>query len=141
MNKRLQENPRIDEDWYATAFSALYPILYSHRTIASARPEVDFAVEQVGLCSTDTVLDLCCGNGRHMVHLTSSSRHTIGLDYSRDLLRIASEAVGAKSELILGDMRALPFRDSLDVVFNFFTSFGYFQSCEENEAVLHDIAQ
>jgi SAM-dependent methyltransferase len=140
MSKELRSKNHIEEDWYATAFNTLYPILYAHRTVEAARPEVDFAVEQVALQPTDTVLDLCCGNGRHMVHLEAIAARTLGLDYSADLLHIATQTVAPTSELILGDMRALPFRESLDVICNFFTSFGYFQTAQQNNLVVRDIA-
>ena len=39
----VERTATIEEDWYAHAFDALYPIVYAHRSIASAQPEVSFA--------------------------------------------------------------------------------------------------
>ena len=138
----MTENAReIPEDWFAEAFGALYPLVYAHRTVEAAVPEARFAAEQVGLSSEDRLLDLCCGNGRHLVTLKGYTSHATGLDYSPELLGFATENAGGAIPLVRGDMRALPFTNAFDVVTNFFTSFGYFQSQAENEAVAEQTAQ
>jgi SAM-dependent methyltransferase len=86
---------QVATDWYTRTFDALYPLVYAHRSVEAARPEAQFAVEQVGMKADDSVLDLCCGNGRHMLHLLSKTPRLVGLDYSADLLRIAARNVGA----------------------------------------------
>lgn len=131
----------IAEDWFASAFNALYPVVYAHRTIEAAAPEAEFAARHLALAPCDRVLDLACGNGRHMVHLLRHSARVMGLDYSADLLRLARAHVGGKACLIRGDMRALPFRGSLDAICNFFTSFGYFSDPAENAAAAREIAR
>jgi SAM-dependent methyltransferase len=129
----------VDGDWFASAFDALYPIVYAHRTVEAATAESAFAIEQLQISSTSTVLDLCCGNGRHMHHLLKGTSHVTGLDYSSDLLAIAREALGERGRLIRGDMRTIPFVSRFDAIANFFTSFGYFQSDGENLSVARGI--
>ncbi len=131
----------IDKRWYADAFGALYPIVYAHRTIASAQPEAHFACKQLHLTPQDSVLDLCCGNGRHMAHLYPRVAQLTGLDYSPHLLQYARENIGTHARLLRGDMRHLPFVQSFDAIVNFFTSFGYFMEDEDNYAVLHGIVR
>jgi len=135
------ERPAIAADWYRRAFGALYPIVYSHRTVEAARPEARFAAAQIALHPGDRVLDLCCGNGRHMVHFVREGADVTGLDYSPDLLTLARRAVGHDAHLVRADMRALPFENAFDVVVNFFTSFGYFVDPEENERVVCGVAR
>ena len=65
----------VEKDWFAHAFDALYPVVYAHRTVESATAESAFAIEQLRLCNSCSVLDLCCGNGRHMVHLLKLAAH------------------------------------------------------------------
>lgn len=124
----------ISHDWFESAFDALYPVVYAHRTVEAARPECVFAAEHLRLQGKDRVLDLCCGNGRHLVHLLSYTRRCHGADFSRALLRIAGETTQRRALLTRADMRRLPFHECFDVVVNFFTSFGYFLDDDENEA-------
>lgn len=131
----------VDQAWYATAFNALYPVIYAHRTAEAARPEAAFAAKQLALAPTDFVLDLCCGNGRHMAHLRRSARRVVGLDFSAALLRLACQDCPGGTCVVQADMRAAPFVNAFDVVTNFFTSFGYFVTDEENCAVMRTIAR
>ena len=130
-----------DAAWYATAFGEVYSVIYAHRTVEAASGEADFAARQLGLARDDCVLDLCCGNGRHMVHLCKHAGAVAGLDYSAHLLGLARENVGAGARLVRGDMRALPFGANFDVVVNFFTSFGYFSDDAENRGVAFEMAR
>jgi SAM-dependent methyltransferase len=130
--------PKIDSDWYKLSFGELYPVVYAHRSIESAEPESRFAIEKLAITPHSRVLDLCCGNGRHLVHLRKHTDNIVGLDYSGDLLAIAQETVSA--QLIRADMRAIPINGTMDAVVNFFTSFGYFEDEEENHAVVHDVS-
>ena len=65
--------------------------------------------------SCGRVLDLGCGNGRHMVYLAQQGFHVCGLDNSPTALRLAQRWLREEdlpAPLVLGDMRqALPFRD------------------------------
>ncbi|NIA14580.1 MAG: methyltransferase domain-containing protein [Nitrospiraceae bacterium] len=138
----------IAEDWYKRSFDALYPVIYAHRTVEAAAPEAAFAMDQLRLTPQDRVLDLCCGNGRHMAHVLGRTPFVIGLDYSADLLALARAQIGeggrlvrARGRLVRADMRRIPFEPSFDVVVNFFTSFGYFLSQEENAAVVREVAR
>lgn len=132
--------PAVDPAWYATAFDTLYPLVYAHRSVESARAEADFAMSQLKLEHCGKILDLCCGGGRHLLHLSSYCAELVGLDYSSDLLRIAGGHLPANVLLVRGDMRALPFQGTFDAVVNFFTSYGYFQTDAENARVLTDLS-
>jgi len=131
----------VQKDWFAHAFDALYPVIYAHRTVESATAESAFAIDQLKLCKSCSVLDLCCGNGRHMVHLLKHTPHVVGLDYSTDLLGVARKQLGGSGQLLRADMRAVPFSGVFDALANFFTSFGYFCSEPENLAVAQGIAR
>jgi len=141
----MQDGPAhsagVEEDWYARAFDALYPVVYAHRTVEAAAPEAAFALDALRVSPQDRLLDLCCGNGRHLVHLARRAPHAAGLDYSPDLLRLARENLGGAVSLVRGDMRSLPFSAAFDVVTNFFTSFGYFLDEGENRMVAAELAR
>lgn len=55
------------------------------------------------------VLDIGCGNGRHLIEAKKRGLNAVGLDISRNLLKIAKRK--AKVSLILGNALALPFKN------------------------------
>lgn len=130
-----------DANWFESAFDALYPVVYAHRSVEAAAHEARFAAGAVALAPGDALLDLCCGSGRHLGHLTEIAPDATGLDFSADLLRVARRAVGNRARLVRGDMRALPFEAAFDVLLNFFTSFGYFQDDAENAGAVRQAAR
>ena len=133
MPESVQE---VEEDWYERSFSALYPILYAHRTVEAALPEVEFASRVLRILPHEHVLDMACGSGRHMLHLQRFADRVVGVDFSHTLLGHARETLGPNGCLVRGDMRAIPFENAFDAVCSFFTSFGYFQTDEEDRATL-----
>ncbi len=131
----------ISDDWYARSFDALYPVIYAHRTVEAARDEAIFSMEATQLRGDEHVLDLCCGNGRHLAHLCHKTSCAVGLDFSPHLLDIARDSVGGCAKLVRADMRFQPFHEAFDIVMNFFTSMGYFDTEEENHLVIRGIAE
>lgn len=130
----------IAHDWYRQSFDALYPIIYAHRTVESALQESRFSIAQTRLTAQDSVLDLCCGPGRHMAHLLDVTPHVFGMDLSPHLLDMAQDLLGPGAHLVRADMGAQPFDRVFDVVMNYFTSFGYFPTREGNLNVVRSIA-
>ena len=124
--------------WWESWFGEEYLELYPHRDAASARREVAFALDRLGPDPTP-LLDLCCGTGRHSLRFAERGPIPVGLDYSAPLLELA-QARNQSLRLVRGDMRELPFADgSFRSVVNFFTSFGYFRSEEDNFSVVQEI--
>lgn len=140
-HSELNEEAYIPVHWYADAFGPLYPVIYAHRTVEAALPEARFAQDAVSLAAVDTVLDLCCGTGRHLVSLQTSGARLTGADYSSDLLRLARNQVASQTALIRADMRHLPFPPTFDVLFSFFTSFGYFFEEADNVRTAGEIGR
>ncbi len=126
--------------WYEVAFDRLYPVLYSHRNAGEAkRAATSFAAEFAG---PGPVLDLACGGGRHMAAFAAEGVNVYGLDLSSFLLSRAVEEAGQRGRVVRGDMRMLPFCDgAFTGAINMFTSFGYFESDDENRAVLAEVAR
>ena len=124
--------------WWESWFGEEYLELYPHRDSESARREAAFALARLDPQPTP-LLDLCCGPGRHSLRLAERGVRPIGLDYSAPLLELARERSSA-FRLVRGDMRSLPFSGgAFRSVVNFFTSFGYFVSERDNEAVVEEI--
>ncbi|TCP69024.1 class I SAM-dependent methyltransferase [Baia soyae] len=129
--------------WYQESFGKDYLLVYNHRNQQNAEQEVKQITEWLQLSADDFILDLCCGTGRHTATLAMEHLNVVGLDLSPTLL---SKAVSRNSQykipFIIGDMRHLPFvGETFDVVLNLFTSFGYFETDEENEQVIREVAR
>jgi len=87
------------------------------------------------------MLDVACGKGRHSIQLASSGFDVTGIDLSEDSIREAKEFETERLHFFLHDMR-LPFWiNYFDYAFNFFTSFGYFNTRRENDNAIRTIAQ
>ena len=128
--------------WYEEWFNEAYLRVYSHRDAKLAETEVDFLIATLSPASTDRILDLCCGAGRHLSRLHNLGfTNSVGIDLSPHLLNSARQTTGnaAKVNLVRGDMRSLPFSPSFQVVLSLFTSFGYFFEEEENQRTLHEV--
>jgi len=109
-----------------------------------AAAECDFVVSTLGLQSGARVLDLCCGQGRHSVELAWRGFRVTGLDLSEYLLGLAkerAEQAGVEVDLMRGDMREIPWKGEFDAVLNLWTAFGYLESDEEDEKVLHGVTR
>lgn len=126
--------------WYQEWFGEEYLELYAHRDENEARQQVAFFRRQCGSV-TGPVLDLACGMGRHMQELQALDYHAVGCDLSYTLLRTGMLEYG-HMPVARADMRHLPFCDGVFAgLVNFFTSFGYFASEEENQQVVSEMAR
>ncbi len=126
------------EDWFGEAYLALYP----HRDDAEAAAGVRLFGRAAKPPARTSVLDLACGAGRHLPHLEAAGHRAVGMDLSGSLLVEARESVGPGALLVRGDMRDLPFADdSFGAVTSFFTSFGYFDTVEEDRRVAGEMAR
>lgn len=128
-------------DWFEDTFGDLYNVVYSHRTVEAAKREAGFAARALDLKPGQRLLDLCCGNGRHLLHLSRITPNAVGLDYSLALLSHSRRLLGRAARVVRADMRAIPFYGAFDALTNFFTSFGYFQDDGEDLLVAREVAR
>lgn len=129
-------------EWYNESFGSDYLLVYKHRDLQGAYHEVKRMMEWLELPEGSEVLDLCCGMGRHSAALTSFGFKVTGVDLSETLLAEARKLdQHGDVRWIRGDMRSVPLEGPFDAVVNLFTSFGYFQTDEDNAQVLHEIAR
>jgi SAM-dependent methyltransferase len=126
--------------WYAEWFGAEYLELYAHRDETEARQQVAFFQQQCGSIA-GSVLDLACGMGRHVQELHCRGYHAVGCDLSYIMLRTGIREYGPMP-VARADMRVLPFCDAVfGGLVNFFTSFGYFATEDENVQVVREMAR
>jgi cyclopropane fatty-acyl-phospholipid synthase-like methyltransferase len=128
------------KEWFATWFdSPYYHLLYQYRDDNEAKLFLDHLVQKLDLPSTARVLDLACGKGRHSLTLAQMGFEVIGADLAPNSILAAqeqAEKLGVKNvAFCVHDMRQAMETSPFDAVFNLFTSFGYFDTLAENQAV------
>jgi SAM-dependent methyltransferase len=120
------------KDWFS---SEEYLSVYQHRDNEDARKLLHLILKETNLTGRGTILDAACGAGRHSVNLASLGYRVTGFDLSRTLLKIAKrDAIisGTEVGFFCADLRNVPLKKKFDLVLNLFTSFGYFESDDEN---------
>lgn len=81
------------------------------------------------------VLDACCGPGRHSLELARRGYRVTGLDLTEAYLEAARDSAaadGTSPEFLRGDVRTWERPGAFELCLNLFTSFGYFESPEED---------
>lgn len=137
------DSRRVREPWYATAFAEDYLEIDQHvHTVDGSARDVQRVLELLGAAQPARILDLCCGYGRHSLHLASLGYDVVGADLSPVLLeRARNDALSQKLDVswFQGDMRNLPFLAEFDAIVCLFNSIGYLESKSEDERALQSI--
>ncbi|TDL50896.1 class I SAM-dependent methyltransferase [Paenibacillus dendritiformis] len=127
-------------EWYERSFGRDYLLVYRHRDFQGATQEVHGMMEWLRLPASASILDLCCGMGRHALALAEAGYRVTGVDLSEVLLEEAmAHDTRSQVKFLRGDMRELPVDGPFDAVVNLFTSFGYFTDNEDNARVFQEI--
>jgi len=130
-----------EKAWYQSWFdTSWYHVLYKHRDFNEAELFIDNICQYLALPKKSVVLDLACGKGRHAIYLARKGFQVVGLDLSARSITEASLSANDQLQFHIHDMRKLWKPAYFDVVFNLFTSFGYFEDKADDEAVLKSIA-
>ena len=131
--------------WYKEMFADEDPLRSDkYGESEKSRAQVDFVIEKLGIQPGDRILDLCCGQGRHLLDLMKRGYEVVGVDLSEYMLakcREAAENEGLKPNLIQADMREISFESEFDAVVNLFTSFGYLEDDGEDQKVLDAVSR
>ena len=131
--------------WYVDFFRSDYLNVYGHMfTEERAEKESAFVASVLDLKPGSSVLDLCCGQGRHSVNLAKRGFKVTGLDLNPDYVELAQQAARARNvtiETVAADMRNIPFENKFDAIVNMYSSFGYLESEAEDLKVLESAAK
>lgn len=121
-------------NWFATWFDTeYYHLLYNNRDDSEAQRFINNMLEYLKLPECSKVLDIACGKGRHAKAISDKGYNVIGTDLSPNSIDEANKMRNETLEFFVQDMRK-PFRENeFDAAFNFFTSFGYFETEDDNE--------
>jgi SAM-dependent methyltransferase len=132
-------------EWFADEefWRELYPYMFPPERFAAAAEQVAQIVALTGFAGS-TVLDLCCGPGRHAVEFARLGFQVTGVDRTRFLLERARErgaGAGVEVEWVESDMRDFLRPAAFDLACSLFTSFGYFEREEDELRVLRNVSK
>lgn len=130
------------EPWFKEWFnSPYYHQLYFDRDEQEAADFINQLVDHLEPPKGSLMLDVACGRGRHSIQLASQGFDVSGIDLSTDSILVAKDYENDNLHFFVHDMR-LPFWiNYFNYAFNFFTSFGYFDTRREHSNALRTIAQ
>ncbi|WP_107039253.1 class I SAM-dependent methyltransferase [Brumimicrobium mesophilum] len=127
-------------EWFETWFdTSYYHILYQNRDFSEAERFINNLLNYLNLPTEVSCLDLACGKGRHSVFLNKKGLKVTGVDLSENSIQEAKPFENDTLSFDTHDMRKVYQKDTFDVVFNLFTSFGYFDNYDDNLKVLLSI--
>ncbi|GAB1456117.1 MAG: class I SAM-dependent methyltransferase [Spirochaetia bacterium] len=115
------------------------PILFGQERWAEAPAVVDSVLTLAGTAEGASVLDVCCGPGRHAIAFASRAHPVVGIDITVSYIEAAREtarSMGLSAEFIHADARTWSRPGAFGLAVNLFTSFGYFDTKAEDEAML-----
>ncbi|HEY3265675.1 MAG TPA: class I SAM-dependent methyltransferase [Armatimonadota bacterium] len=95
--------------------------------------EAAFIADVLSLTPEDRVLDVPCGAGRIAIHLARRGCTVTGMDLTAPFLDRARERFrreGLPGAFVHSDMRAVAFAGTMDAVYNWGGSFGYFSDAD-----------
>lgn len=117
-------------------------VLFPEERWEKAPEEVDNLISRLGISPGGTLLDLCCGPGRHALEFARRGFSVVGVDRTELYLNRAhnlAETEGLDLELVQEDMRAFCRPDSFDAAINLFTSFGFFEDAKDDQLVAKNV--
>jgi SAM-dependent methyltransferase len=128
-------------EWYKSWFnSPYYHKLYFERDENEAKEFTSRLIAHLKPDPESRILDIACGKGRLSRILASFGFDVTGFDLSVDSIKHAQQFETDKVHFYLHDMR-LPFWvNYFDYAFNFFTSFGYFNTRREHDDSVRTIS-
>ncbi len=125
------------KDWFNSPY---YHQLYFNRDKTEAAAFIDLLIDYLKPGLESRMLDVACGKGRHSMQLAEKGFDVTGIDLSEVSILEALMASNEKLHFYQHDMR-LPFWiNYFDYAFNFFTSFGYFNTQREHDNAIRSIA-
>ena len=134
----IAENTPWFKEWFNSPY---YHKLYFKRNEAEAAAFINRLVAHLNPPADSKMLDMACGKGRHSIQLASKGFDVSGIDLSEDSIIEAKKSENDHLHFFVHDMR-LPFWiNYFNYAFNFFTSFGYFNTRRENDNAIRTISQ
>jgi SAM-dependent methyltransferase len=126
------------KDWFNSSY---YHQLYFNRDDREAESFINKLIDHLQPPGNAKMLDVACGKGRHAMQLAEKGFDVTGIDLSEESIDEALQSENDKLHFYRHDMRHPFWINYFDYTFNFFTSFGYFNTQRENDNAIRTIAQ
>ncbi|MFZ1527547.1 MAG: class I SAM-dependent methyltransferase [Ferruginibacter sp.] len=126
------------KDWFNSPY---YHLLYFNRDDREAAAFINKLIDHLQPAPGSKMLDVACGKGRHSIQLASKGFNVTGIDLSEDSIKEALNSEKENLHFYRHDMRLLFWINYFDYAFNFFTSFGYFNTQRENDDAVRTIVK
>ena len=124
------------KEWYKDWFSSKdYLDVYRHRNSEDTERLVNLIISTANPKPEAEILDAACGAGRHAIKFAKKGFSVTAFDLSKTLLQIGideSKTHDFSIDFLNSDIRTFKTDKKFDLVLSLFTSFGYFESDEEN---------
>lgn len=128
-------------EWFANWFnSPYYHQLYQHRDQAEADTFINNLLNYLQPKPGSSMIDIACGEGRHSYSLAQRGFEVVGIDLATASIQKARQYQLPSLSFYVQDMRLPFYINYFDYAFNFFTSFGYFDSPRDHQAAAHQFA-
>ena len=124
-------------DWFNSSY---YHALYQHRDDTEALQFIHNLIAFLKPKPHATMLDIACGKGRHSKALFDAGFDVTGIDLSPASIDAASTMKTNGLTFSCHDMRETFKANYFDYAFNFFTSFGYFDTHQEHQLAISAMA-
>jgi len=119
----------IENDWYTDFFSGLNCEMWEKAVSPEwTEREVDFLLTTLTVQPGASVLDIQCGNGRHLIELAKRGFRPTGFDISAEFLTMLKEQAEAEQlsvQVIQGDILTTRIEPAFDGAYCLGNGFGY----------------
>jgi cyclopropane fatty-acyl-phospholipid synthase-like methyltransferase len=125
-----------------TFWTDIAPFMFGPESWQEVPGQNDAVLERLEIEPGATVLDLACGPGRHSLELARRGFRVTGVDRTETYLEEARKRAkeeGLAIEFFLEDMRSFTRTESFNAAISLFTSFGFFDTAEDNQQVLRNV--
>jgi SAM-dependent methyltransferase len=130
------------KEWYKDWFnSEYYHKLYFERDENEAQQFIDRLLQHLSPAQNSLMLDIACGRGRHSKFMAAKGFDVTGIDISGESIDYAKQFENENLHFFQHDMRLPSWINYFDYAFNFFTSFGYFNTQREHDDAMRTISE
>ncbi len=118
------------------------PVMFDSARWEDTSWEVDGLLNMTSLSKGTSILDSCCGVGRHSLEFARRGFNVTGVDRTQAYIDAAIESADTENlsiEFILQDVREFCRPETYSLAMNMFTSFGFFSSMEDEKQYIANI--